>query len=314
MNVYNNINKYLLAIYCSSVFCGMLFIINSEKLAYKFEWKVAFSPYLIFFSVLAIFLVLLLVLCFDILKKTQSHKEYVLLFALLSSYETISYGCGTSGGLAEGQATLGLATGIALFLKYTNFRCGLLPRTLIVLLCIYVSLQCIDRKLIHTYYWWESNESNYWQSNLKTDIPLMEGIQVSEETKTLYEGIYHAIEDNTTEMDRIYCFPRIPIFYALTNRMDPGVMSKVQWFDVSSEKTLDKDIDILKNNLPKAIVVYDTSDAVCLAHEQLFRGNKESWTRKMRDELLNLTDEFYVCHAVYKANANVVSVYIRRDT
>ena len=98
----------------------------------------------------------------------------------------------------------------------------------------------------------------------------------------------------------------------MCDSIDPGVKSKVQWFDVSTDDTLREDIFVISNNHPKAIIIYNTPDGAYDANEKLFRNGKISGTREMRNYLTKLVNEKYVCAGVFNAYTNSVSVYIRQ--
>jgi hypothetical protein len=244
-------------------------------------------------------------------KKEHTINSY-LIFIASGSYFAISYGCGTSGGLAEGQATIGVALVAAVLLDLYGYIKIYFPRIVICILCASITLQSGARKLVNTYNWWGMTESNLWSSVNKTDIPLLDGILLSSETKDVYENIYHSILRYTSENDPIYCFPQIPIFYSLCNRRDPGVYAKVQWFDVSTDKSVENDIEVLKNNMPKAVIMYDTPEYAYVAHESAFRKDGGvSGTRKMREFLYNFVyEQGYIHYGTYKSGNNAIQLWI----
>ena len=166
--------------------------------------------------------------------------------------------------------------------------------------------------MAHTYYWWESDEANYWHSNYYTDIPLLEGIKLSPETKKMYEGIYYIVQNNTNNEDSIFCFPQISSIYALCDRRDPGLFSKVQWFDVVTASKLQKDMNVIKEKMPKIIIIYNVQENVYKSHEKLFNNGRISATRQMRDELLMLTTKYYSYNRTFQANHNSVTVYMKK--
>lgn len=274
------------------------------------------SPYLIF----EISVIILIFLIFIIIKRKLYSKEpnlpenVFLACILLGAYFSISYGCGTSGGLVEGQAGLGLAFCIGLFLKFTCFNeGGRIFRIGIILICLLLNIHSMDKKMLYTYGWWGVNESNYWESNMINDVPLLKGILLSKETKYMYEKIYNIITTNTTSKDRIFCFPHIPIFYSITGRMDPGVYSKVQWFDVASDKFLESDINKIRDVKPKYILIYDTSNYVYDMHEKLFRNGKVSGTRIMRNALMKIINNEYTLSEKFINNNNVINLYVKNE-
>jgi hypothetical protein len=268
------------------------------------------SPLLVFYISAMIFLALLLILFYDMyLEHSQKHKSLLLPLVVVGIYIAISFACGNSGGLAEGQALIGLAFCIAMLLQYINFSWGWIFKGWIVFLCIFYSLQWGNAKLIHSYSWWGSDDSNYWQSTEESIVPALHGIKLSKDTCAVYDQIYEAISKHTSPEDTIYCFPHIPIFYSLCGRNDPGTYSKVEWFDVSSENALNNDIIVLNRNQPKAILLYTIPKEVFDGHKRMF-GDEKIKTFEMK--LFSLIEKEYVFYGEYKANNNVLKLYFHR--
>lgn len=294
-------------IFVSLTMGGLFLLTQKESFASVFEWHFYLSPYAIFgaCSLLTGYL------GWQVLHGDR-RSGIKLLLLLLGAYFAISYGCGTSGGLAEGQAVIGLSVLLALPLDMANRQKTIMFSYAFVLGCILLSLQFMDRKMLHTYYWWESTASNFWTSTQYSTVPTLKGIRLSEATCHLYDGIYHDVVSSTNGEDRILCFPRIPGFYVMCQRWDPGVYCKVQWFDVAADIHLETDLEKINRNPPKMLILMDTSDTVCAMHEQLFRAGRMSMTRRMRDALMGLAEEQYTCLNVYDANTNRVSVWLRK--
>lgn len=293
---------------------GILVFISSEEIGLKFN-KIHghISPYLIFFSVffLACFLF------YQIYRKSFSHdaetKFDILNLTIALSYGAIAYGCGTSGGLVEGQSAIGLAFIIAFVTFYTRFKYGKLFRIGIMLICILISLQSIDKKLVMPYNWWGTATPNYWKLTQRLDIPILRGLYVSRNEKFILDDVYTKIRYYSKANDSIYCFPQIPIFYTITSRRDPEVWNKVQWFDVSSDQRMYEDIERIKNRLPKMILMCDVDANVYNAHEKLFRGGTESGTRRMFDFLNKLTLEKYKRVGIYIMDNNYLELYVLKE-
>ena len=57
---------------------------------------------------------------YNIIKKQQNAETFLLWFTLAGSYVAISWGCGNSGGLAEGQATTGVAICCCIYSVWTK--------------------------------------------------------------------------------------------------------------------------------------------------------------------------------------------------
>jgi len=98
----------------------------------------------------------------------------------------------------------------------------------------------------------------------------------------------------------------------LCNRSDPGVYSKVEWFDVASDKALIHDAAFLTLNNPKVILMYEVPSEAFDVHERLFRGNKVTGVRVLRDKLLVLISKKYILQGTYKANHNSLKLYLKK--
>lgn len=307
------LNNIMAIIFCLLTSFSFIIFAKKENIAIYLKKDDYYSPYAVFLVIFSVFVLLGILLLLDWIKKQQKVEKYVGIFCLAGAYFAISYGCGTSGGLAEGQASIGVALIVCMLLNYTKFKYGIVLRMIVLVLCFSATIQCGIKKMDSTYKWWGMDESSLWDSNNNIEgIDILEGIKVSRETKEVYESIYTAITENTAEDDTIYCFPQIPIFYSLTDRLDPGVFAKVEWFDVSSDTTLLKDMDIIQQNKPKAILIYNSSEYAYSSHERLFRNGEISGTRRMREFLYNYVFENdYTFYGNFTANKNTLSLWIK---
>lgn len=246
------------------------------------------SPYSVFLIVSVLMLMFMIRVTVGFVKCREVSVREVLYIVVTGAYFAISYGCGMSAGLAEGQATIGVAFIVAFMLHNADFRFGQIIRGFFILICFLVTVQSAEKKMLHTYNWWGMDESDFWSSNSKSaDIGLLDGICMSQETLGAYETIYDVITEKTNESDSIYCFPQIPVFYSICGRMDPGIRAKVQWFDVVSDASVREDIEVIKENPPRAVLIYETSEYTYQSHENLFRGGEVSATRMMKNFLIN---------------------------
>ncbi len=306
---------YLALAFALLMFAGLLTLKLSQAFAQWLAPVSYWSPYAIFLTVTPLFLICGVWGLVDILRKKQSMAELFLPFALAGAYFAIAFACGNSGGIAEGQSGFGVALIVTCVLLFLDFAHIQLLRVGAVILCLLVSLQGSGKKMLDTYIWWGMNESNYWSSTETMDHELLRGIKLSPETKAVYENIYREVTENTSSEDSIFCFPHVPIFYALCDRNDPGTSTKVQWFDVTSDQAVLADIEVLQSNPPKAIILYNSSDGAYDGHENAFRGGAESGTRAMREALYNLvSDQGYRFCGRYVANSNSISLWIADDS
>lgn len=278
------------------------------------DWK-SVTPYFFFEIVFPAFLLFGFWFLYNIIKKQQNAETFLLWFTLAGSYVAISWGCGNSGGLAEGQATTGVAFVVAFILYGLSYQWLQILQVVAVVACIGLTIQSCTKKMVNTYNWWGADEADFWASeNNIEDVPLLSKIRASTDTKAVYEEICKEITEGVQEDETIYCFPQIPIFYSLCNRWDPGVRSKVEWFDVSTDEAVEADIDILKESPPKAILMYNVGDDVYEAHESAFRKGQASGTRKMRDFLYDFAyANGYEFIGNYTTGNNELTLWIQKD-
>lgn len=308
------IEKILGLLFGFSIILFFFLVKGSEEFARRIFYEHYLSPYTVFMICCPIFVVFGLWGIRDMIRKEHRMEECILLFTLAGTYFAIAYSCGNSGGISEGQSTLGIALIVTILLLLFYYKWERLARILVVLICFGLTLQTAEKKMFFTYNWWGMDESSYWYSWSAANIPLLEGITMSADTKAVYENIYTIIMSNTTEEDSIYCFPQIPIFYSMCHRSDPGTRSKVQWFDVSTDDTVIQDIEIIQQNKPKVIVMYNTSEYAYQAHENSFRKGQMSGTRTMREFLYNFAYEnHYIYAGRFTANSNSIQVWVQNE-
>ena len=305
------------------LFLSLFAVVLFEPLGHLLLPNAFLSTYAIFLTVTPIFATCGVWGILDMRRGTDTMRDVMPFFVLSGAYFAISFGCGNSGGLAEGQASFGVIflicallflceSYLKVFHPLPKVRIGILfARGSTVLLCFLLALHSADKKLVYTYNWWGMTEASFWESTVPLDLPHTNGISVSRETKAVYEEIMHAITANTAPTDPIFCFPQIPVFYVLTNRPDPGTFTKVQWFDVASDAAILSDIEILQKNPPKAILIYHTGEYAYTSHEQAFRGGNASGTRIMRDFLLSyVKTEDYRLQGTYQAGENTLTLWL----
>lgn len=295
------------------IFCIISFLIfaHSKNVAESFDRYNSLNTYSVFLIVLVLFAFHVVKVVYYFNKKHAINQRDLLIITITGSYIAISWGCGMSSGLSEGQSTIGVAFVVAYCIESINgvnyrklhFK---LMKSILIAICFLITLQSAAKKMCHPYSWWGMQEADYWDNlYMSKDIRDLDGIQMSRETLNTYETICNAVKKYSKPNDPIYCFPNIQIFYTLCNRNDPGVRAKVQWFDVSSDASLESDMQVIKDNPPKVIIIYDASDGVYEAHEHLFREGRVSSTRKMRDYLQNFVQSNnYVFYGRVTASEN----------
>lgn len=191
------------------------------------------------------------------------------------------FGSCTSGGTSQGQGALSIGLVLALiYVVCRNFKIKLVYKYAVVSIALIFSISCFTRVNVNSYNWWGLLQGNYYdQQHFIENIEMLDGLKVSAGTKNMYEGIVNTIKKDLEEEDQVYCFPQIPIFYSLVDKLPCGVKSVVPWFDVSIQSTLREDLEYLKTEKPKYIVVAYTPDWVIGGHENAFNSNEHSVQR-----------------------------------
>ena len=261
------------------------------------------SPYSIYIAMCLIMGILFLYMIWSKMYKKNIKSNVMVIFMLAGSMFAVGYGCGTSGGIAQSQMGFGLGLIVALIVDFIKNKYQIYSMTIVVVSVMVIGLTCGCYKYMNPYTWWGMTEPDIWQCTEYTDIDELKGIKVSENTKYIYEDIVHTIQEETEEDEQIFTFPNIPIFYVLADRYDVGTYAKVHWFDVATDKSILADIDVLKENPPEAMVIYNMPEWAMENHEILFRGGEKSATRTMQEFLYEYADDNgYYEHDTYVIN------------
>lgn len=302
-----------------SFFIIIIFLLsyNVEAVATFWANRGNISPYAVYIITVFIFIFYALKILKHFLYKEIISMKMIKILVVSGSIFAIGFGCGTSGGISNGQMGIGLGFISILLLEYWNlgWNNSIIKRMIFVLLTVIFSISiitCGTFKMINTYSWWGLTDDDIWKSNHNIKIPILEHILVSEEKKVLLESIYDVITEKTKVNDSIFCFPHIPIVYTMCNREDPGTYTKVQWFDVATDNNILRDIEIIENEKPKALVIYNIPIFAVEAHEKAFRSGDISGTRKMYNSLYKFAKENnYTFYGNYKINADCsITLYV----
>lgn len=250
-----------------------------------------------------------ILLCFAAKKELDPQiKQYLPLFPLLGVIFAQGYGSIMSISLGPSQTALGLGLIIAFCLHQALAA----KRTvLLVALSVYVLFNGATfaaRKSMEIYNWWSLTQGTVWQNTQTADVPLLEGIKIREEDKIMYETVYQDVVTNTQEGEAIFTFPHCPIFYTITDRHSV-TYGQVQWFDVSSAQTIQKDIETLREHPPKVIIYVDVPESVYQWHQNMFNTVQ---TAQMKDFILKellVDNEYELLHTFDLGNEYSISTY-----
>ena len=90
-------------------------------------------------------------------------------------------------------------------------------------------------------------------------------IQVDKSTANLFETVKNVIDSKSIGND-LYLFPNIPIFYELHYKL-PLTRNIVQWFDVITQKKMEREILDIKELQPNLVVMFTPTGLAYSLHE-----------------------------------------------
>ncbi len=308
-------HRTVLIVFGVVVILGIIALAKFEKFDYIFTDIYQSKTYGFYLFATVVFFIMMIMYAIDIFRKNKRFKDYIGFFLLFGAIFAIGYGVGMSGSLAASQIALSTGVIICLLVSLCTNKHSWISMSLVAVFAMCFVMFCSAFKFVSTYSWWGLTDSSIWDSSQTTDISIFKGIKMSEEDKELYEGIVNDIEKNTTKDDSIFVFPHAPIIYTASDRMDPGTFTKVQWYDVSTDDSVKKDIETVTKAKPKAIVIYNIPDFAVEGHEASFNNNKESSTTKMMKTLRKfcIRNNYYAANNYVINNNCSITVYIRSD-
>src|SRR6185295_9109567 len=122
----------------------------------------------------------------------------------------------TSGGIAEAGSFLGCSM-ILGYLMHQNstFRIG----NYFFIVCAFLLVMfCAARKYTAPYSWWWIKEPDIRSAIVKSKIPQLKGMYLSENTDNVINGVTSIIKSYPVDGKEIFSFPNIPLFYLVTEK------------------------------------------------------------------------------------------------
>ena len=269
-------------------------------------------PYIIFLILFLSFVVLLGYFLYLKLIKNIVNYKLVLFLSLEAILIAISWGGAMSAslGFLTGYSTLGLFCALAVYFVSKAQRHILENINLLFVFAFCAIFFC--NKIVAPYSWWGLNEGSTDKLIYTVDLPYMEGIRTSKQTKCMLEEISQIIKQNADDNDEIFAYPHMPIYYLLTDHQ-PFTYSYIQWFDVSSDKALKQDMKKIEQVQPKIIIMECLPDFVFDGHEKSFRAGEKSQQRIMQEQLLEFvtSNNYAKVKEINEQNDYVIQVYVK---
>lgn len=236
----------------------------------------------ILFSVSLYFIGAALSTMFFLMRPTPARAA---LMVLMMSGLGLTFGNGTSAGLSEISAFLGVAFLFAIWFAGTA-PWGW-PAFVPAALAVALSSHLVEVKFRNPYHWWSIKSEDIRKVTCGRMEGVLAGVCVTEEKARKIKQISSAITGSSAPGDQLYVFPHMPIFHLLTERL-PYRGAAVSWFDFMSDKQAYALAGDLLASPPKIIMLADMDELVLMTHERLFRGGKEMGQRRIIEAIHEL--------------------------
>jgi hypothetical protein len=207
----------------------------------------------------------------------------------------LGFSVGMSGGLVRSQLALGYALVPVILFRLAAHHKRTFGCVVILLAMLWQTAGAFALKVESTYNWWGLRAGSYHEQKYTCNLPLLRGIHMNEVCARTYNDMLAAVQSATGQGEPIFVFPHMPVLYLALNRPRASATA-LQWFDVASDGAVLADIERLKNDPPRAMVLCRIDDYVIQSHEQAFRGGARSGLSQMQDFLWEFTqDAGYEC-------------------
>lgn len=300
-------------VFCCLIICSMIYCYGKISSAYVFQKFYSHeTPYILFFLMFISFLFLLLYFIINYIKNRTINFYIIKFLTIESIFIAISWGGAMSAslGFLTVFPSIGLWSALCLFLTKNTLKRILYWLNIFLNLFFCIVFFC--NKIIAPYSWWGLNLESADQQIFDVDLPYMEGIKTSKSNKLFLEEITKMIIQNTDENDKIFAFPHMPVFYLFSNHM-PFTYSYLQWFDVSSDSSLEKDMTTIEKEKPKIIIIEYLPDYVFQGHEDAFRNGNISQQKIMQQQLNDFvyTNNYTNVKTFYEENEYSIQIFIK---
>ena len=271
-------------------------------------------PYLeilFFFSLLVFVSTSFYMIILAIKKKTIS-KDLVLLEIFSGFVFFTQFGSCTSGGVNQGQGALSLPL-LFMCIDLVRRRTSLKYHNQIVssLATMCLSIAFLTNVVTLSYTWWGVNIGAFKNQDTYIDDGFLKGLKVSPQTNDYLVSFKEDIETYYSKGDTVYSFSRFPIVYTFFDTLpDEGLYVYVPWFDVSTQDSLQKDFDHMKENLPDIVLLEQMPPNVIAGHEEGFNQGNKSVQREILEYFNDLASEgVYTVVNAYNINNGAGTPY-----
>ena len=205
-------------------------------------------------------------------------KEYPRLFLCCGAF-SMWYSCAMNAGntaplmyaVAISMPVV-LCMAFSLPIPYKKIKAGLW-----VVLCFWCMVSvsvCVAQKRVSSYVWWGASVGAYEERGTKVEsIPALAGITGPEDEAEALEEISCLISENTEQDDTVWGYPYIKLFNILTDRYKMNGFVPVLFYDVVSDRYVEKEMEMISTDLPELVLWMDIP--YCKEnHEKTFRDGE----------------------------------------
>ena len=221
-----------------------------------------------------------------------------------------TYSVGLSGQLELYSILLGNALFIAFLLDRVYLRWNHYIFMVIVISCLTLLFTSAKKNQLY-YSWWGWSDFSH-TDNARSEIPALEGFNLSADSVRIYDAIYSDILSFTNPGDFIYTYPHMAMFNYMTGRMQP-TFAPVGYFDVCPDQIAKKDAITLLKNPPKMIIYMEIPEKNYKFHETTFRNGQKSGQRDIDAAIHLLIEKYKIVDFYFSEGWNwPIYVYIRQ--
>lgn len=223
----------------------------------------------------------------------------------------LAYAVCMSGGLCQSQVALCVGVSFAIIAYFAKFAGKRLVSIALCALLCFLSIASLSLKITTIYSWWGLAVDDYWAQTEEVSVKHLQGLKFSEDYAEMYQEVTDTVNAYKGDGKNVFAFPHIPIFYLLTET-DCNTYTKVQWFDVSADKDVVADIEILKNNPPDVFIYVDVPEWVVAGHEGAFRKDEISGLSQMKLAIMEIVSNGYTAKTHHELTSGyTITVYVK---
>jgi hypothetical protein len=262
---------------------------------------------MIFLTAVAIIFILI-VGSWQLLKGTQTDRQ-----AQIYLFAAVSFNIAFMLSLSFPMFSPMLLPGFGLIFAGSLVGSNRLGRLVV---CAIVLLVCVDTvrlKLDIPFGFSFFAEGPVATATVRSNQTMLKGMLLPAATVNLVDGVANIVASNTTPADKIFVFPEMAIFYALTDRRWPTQTASHNVDTVNDTMASEEAVTLLQNP-PKVIIYLPKTEEQSRTEEAVWRNGHRMGQRDIADAIETLAKSYHLAgvYPTLPENQNVY-VYVRPD-